>query len=376
MGIQVSASRTDLFLACPRPFDPEIEPDSREDEDTSKADYGSAVHELVTDQKSSTDEVLAKWGISTEESLLAVAHASRAIKYLKSWLAGENPFKLKFKIVRVETPLATYLGDSGEVETRESKFDPETHHYDLDENEIGGTPDWVLVSLPEKGKGKKVQPEIRLVLDLKTGDFHSNEFASPSKMGQMRTLALQTGATHVGIFYSARTGGSDALYVDPISDEALGDHHLTMRGAQALVGSGFMRPDPTRQCRYCPVRGSCSATVGEVVRETSALVKRLDGSGALRLEQSIDRGAFHQIWSNMEKLAKIVRDQTREEVREGAVIERPDGKVLTLSEVRRESLSMTSIREALGKAAGDEEIERLRKLGAVKEVCFEELRAK
>jgi Protein of unknown function (DUF2800) len=372
MGLSVSASVTDLLLQCQRPFAPDTE---IEKDVGDAANYGSAFAELVADALTGADKkrqygpeaVAEKWDIAKEAEALE-AHAVRAVVFLKKWIAGDNPLKTKLKIVLAETPMATYLGPKGEVVTWEAKLDLETHTYDLDENEIGGTPDLLL---------KSADGKIHLVIDHKSGqdrDLSEAEFANPSTMGQLRTLGLMTSATHVGVFFSPRGRAQDDLYVDPISAKELAEHHAALRTAMARIGDGYLRPG--KQCRYCDARPSCPANYGEMVTATAKSVTAMTKLNLGSLSESVDRGVFTHTWRNLEKMAKIARDMIKEEVREGARWEEPDGKVLTLTEVKRESLSMTSIREALGKPAGDAEIERLRKLGAVKEVIFEELRAK
>jgi hypothetical protein len=373
-GLQTSASNTDLLLGCSRPFDPAVELDDREA--TVEMRYGSAFAEIMAMRSrlklptpNEYEDVLKRWGLfGTEDHDRLVGHTLRAWKYLKGWIDGDNPLKTKFKVVRVETPMATYLGASGKklvTTTRETKLDLETHTYDLDEGEIGGTPDRTLASADQK---------IRIIMDDKSGEDRAMVYANPSAMGQLRTLALQTDATHVAVFHSPRSGGSDSIYLDPISPKQLADHHAALRLAMSRIGDGSLRPG--KWCSYCPARGSCPANYGEMVTATTKSIVALSGMGLGSLSETVDRGVFTHTWRNLEKMAKIARDLIKEEVRAGAVYDEPDGRTLQLVEVKRESLSMTSLREALGKKAGDEEIERLRKLGAVKEVVYEELRAR
>jgi len=91
---------------------------------------------------------------------------------------------------------------------------------------------------------------------------------------------------------------------------------------------------------------------------------------------AIDKGHFHLLLSEFDKLQKQARAQLREEVRGGAIIERPDGKVLELVMKNVERLSKKSIIEAYGKVRGEEVLQRLRDDGALSEVPQEELRAK
>jgi hypothetical protein len=383
MGSQISASNTDLFLGCQRPFDPEVELDEREA--TPEMRYGSAfalimarASELLALPKGvssqgfatlvSASDVAHKFNVDRETAVKLAEHTLRAWKYLKGWIDSDNPLNIKFKIARVETPMATFLSIQGNklvTTTRESKIDLESHTYDLDENEIGGTPDRTLASADGK---------IRIVMDDKTGEDRALVYANPVEMGQLRTLALQTDATHVAVFHSPKSGGSDSIYLDPISPKVLAEHHAALRLAMSRVGDGSLRPGP--HCKYCPARSSCPANYGEMVTATAKSVSALTKINLGSLSETVDRGVFTHTWRNLEKMAKIARDLIKEEVAGGAVYEEPDGKILTLVTQKRESLSMTSIRDALGKPAGDAEIERLRKLGAIKAVEYTELRAK
>jgi hypothetical protein len=374
MGSQISASNTDLFLGCQRPFDPEVELDDREVGDA--ANYGSAFAELIAKglQKQAVNpkKIVEQWEIDNEESLVLFAHAARATTFLKKWIAGENSLGIKFRIAKVETPMATRIDVSGAgkllTETRETKLDLESHVYDLDNNEIGGTPDLCLKSLDGR---------VRVVIDHKSGqdrDLGEAEFANPAEMGQLRTLGLMTDATHVGVFFSPRGREQDDLYLDPIGPKVLAEHHAALRLALSRVGDGSLRPGS--HCKYCPARGSCPANYGEMVTATAKSVSALTKINLGSLSETVDRGVFTHTWRNLEKMAKIARDLIKEEVADGAIYEEPDGKILTLVTQKRESLSMTSIRDALGKPAGDAEIERLRKLGAIKAVEYTELRTK
>jgi PD-(D/E)XK nuclease superfamily protein len=372
VGSQISASNTDLFLGCQRPFDPEVELDERDS--TPEMNYGSAFAETMATyatKSAGAKEALAiaeKWKLGDEDLDRFTGHTIRAWNYLRNWLTGDNPLKRKFKIVRVETPMATHLSEQkGKLVTvtRETKLDLESHHYDLDEGEIGGTPDRTLVSADGK---------VKIVMDDKTGEDRQGFYANPSGMGQLRTLALQTDATHVAVFHSPRSGGSDSIYLDPMPTKELASHHSALRLAMSRVGDGSLRPGP--HCKYCPARGSCPANYGEMVTATAKSVSALTKVNLGSLSETVDRGVFTHTWRNLEKMAKIARDLIKEEVREGALYEEPfGGGTLKLLPKSKREISLKSIREALGEKAGAEEIERLTKIGAVRTIEWEELRA-
>ena len=169
-------------------------------------------------------------------------------------------------------------------------------------------------------------------------------------------------------------GGSDSIYLDPISPKDLAKHHAALRFAMSRVGDGNLRPG--QWCKYCPARSNCPANYGEMVTATTKSVAALAKVNLGSLSETVDRGVFTHTWRNLEKMAKIARDLIKEEVRAGAVYEEPGGGVLKLVQKKRENISLTSIREALGKKAGEEEIERLRKLGAIKVIEWEEMNSR
>lgn len=60
-------------------------------------------------------------------------------------------------------------------------------------------------------------------------------------------------------------------------------------------------------------------------------------------------------------------------MKSGAVIETREGKVLAIQTQNYETLSKKSVLEALGKVAGEKELARLRKKGAIREATREML---
>jgi hypothetical protein len=136
MGLQVTASQTDLFLNCQRPFDPAVELDEREFHEG--AAYGTRGHKAVA-------ELLRGKEVSDPE---LKAHAIRSVKAIEANYPG-------YTKADIEVPLATEIDtyyEEIDIETRYADFTEEGHHYDLRPKEIGGTPDLVLTNLT---KGKK-----------------------------------------------------------------------------------------------------------------------------------------------------------------------------------------------------------------------------
>jgi hypothetical protein len=242
-------------------------------------------------------------------------------------------------------------------ETMPTRFDVETHTYHLAPSQMGGTSDIVLSNWDQ-----------RLVADYKTGE--GKDFSNP-KTGQMLTLAIAEDAAEIAIVHSPRAG-IPVVYAAPVTTDEKEAHRKKLRIALQKIGDGSLRPGP--ECKYCPARLGCPAHYEELARKTWALVKTLAPLPVSQIE--VDLGRFHQLWPGLERLAKVVREDIRERVKAGEVIERPDGKTLAVNTVTREVLSKTSILEAMGKKRGEKMLESLRQAGAITTTTYEELRAK
>ena len=352
---QVTASRIYLLLECSRPFDPNVE--TVREEPTEAMRYGSAFHEVLELNAGPKDvrAIAKKWGIDATE---LAQHATRALLYLKKWMAGDNIWGETFRAVFKEQHLATRVSvDAQRVDSRECDFDAETHHYDLQPGEFGGTSDLVVRSSART-----------IVVDYKTGDF--GEFHTPSKIPQMLALALQHHADGVAILHTPR-GAMPVMHAETVSGEELGRFVERFELARFRIGDGSLRPGPW--CTRCPARESCPAKDGELLTRASSLIKHTISRE--ELGKPVDKGAFHMFLGELARLEKRAREVLKADVKAGEVIARPDGKVLVIREKTVESLSKSSIVEALGKAKGEKEIERLRKLGCVRSDTREELHA-
>jgi hypothetical protein len=362
--LQITASKVGLLLECQRPFDPEVELDP--EEIGEGALYGTEFHRLMARMREGhRDAVVGQMG----------PHLKAAWECLQKWLGGDNEWG-KFEIVSGEQPLASRFLPAGRahlVFSRHCDFQEEGHHYDLKPGEIGGTPDL----LARRVKVAKNDPigdstifDIFAVIDYKTGSYE--DYSNP-KTPQMLTLALQTGADIVAILHTP-PGGLPVVYARQVTREELIAHAKRIQKARHRIGDGSMRPGG--YCRWCPAKGSCPTQVGELIQKTTALAEAAIGRAGISADTMPDLGRFLPMATELEKLLKVARDFAKEEVRNGAVIERADGKVYTLQTVTRESLSKSSVVEALGKTAGEKEIDRLRELGVIKTTTYEELRAK
>ena len=347
MGKQITASNTALFLQCQRPFDPDtpIDPDDR---DKSAADYGTKLHKALEER------IQGRPYHCPDESFHQ--HSAEALERLKSWMA-KSPWG-SLEVEAAEIPYATRIVTPKKIVSRICDFDESTHTYALREKEFGGTFDLLLRT--RKGK--------RVVLDIKTG-LHG-EFSDPSLVPQMRTLALQTGAVGVAVLHTPQ-GLPPVVYANDINSKELADHAGKLHLQMSRVGDGSLRPGP--ECKYCPAASSCPAKQGEVLAATGALVK---ASGQAITRGRISRGELHLLLSNIDNLKSRVMAELKEQVRDGALIERPDGKVLELVKFDRESLSKSSVVRALGKLEGEKVLDMLREKGCIETFEVEQLRAK
>lgn len=373
---QVTASKVGLLLQCGRPFSEGV---ALENHQTPKAAYGSAFHACadlrIRGLKYDTEAICAKWGVP--EVLEVAAHVENAMEVLEKWLAGANPFGERFRVVDTEKHLATQLrkprGASLQVKSRSCDFDEETHHYDLRPGEIGGTYDLLLASDPlwKASKGQTQTPEgqvaiglggsprvWRVVLDYKTGDW--GDFSSPAKLAQMKTLALQTGADIVAILHAPRDLPA-VVYAEELTLLEVSQFARELRKAKTRIDDGSLRPGP--ECQFCPAKESCPAKDGELLKRAGGIVRAASGVSLETLRTPEELGRFHQMMGDVEKLVKRAKDEIKDLVAQGEIIERPDGKTLVLEDHEYETLSKTSVTDALGKAKGEKFLDGLRKKG-------------
>lgn len=351
MANQVTASRVALLLECTRPFDPAIEHDEREETEAMR--YGSCVHEILEGFAKGgpalppeMQKVAKRWNVE-----LDVEHPLTAWKALQKWMTKKgNPYGESFEIIGTEQSLK--MARIGVP----CAFDKESHTYGLEPGEWGGTYDLLLQSAQRK-----------VVLDTKTGNW--GNFTRPAAMAQMLALALLTDADAVAILHTPRDA-APVIYCEDVSTMQLAGFEGRLDMARERIGDGSMRPGD--HCLRCPARGSCPTQDSNLLRQSGALIKAANTT----LERGpVEPGAMHMFLQEFDRLAKRAREELRDLVRSGAVVERPDGKVLEMRRVEYETLSKTSVVAGLGKQKGEAMLDKLRKLGCVKSGEREELRA-
>jgi hypothetical protein len=386
MGLQPSASRTALLLACPRPFDPALEADP--DEPGEPARYGSAFHqvaaaclkskkplETTTAYARAVDAAARRYEVRGASAELA-GHVKSSVKVLRNWLARE-----KLVVVEVETAYAVKPLARGGWVGRVLPPHDEDHRYAIEPGELPGTVDLIATSA---NRSRVV------VIDHKTGSGDTDGFARPAAIPQMRTLGL-TGAVEVGpkdvedvevgIFHADRRG-LPIVYVEPYDPADQATHATELHRALGQIGQGFLRPGP--HCARCPARLTCPAHAADLLAEGTAALVRSANTLAVEpisptalyvtlaeapLSRSLEEraGALYDLLKKFRALEKAGSEEIRRLVRSGMVIETRDGGALAIQTQRYETLSKKSVIEALGKIAGEKELARLRKKGAIRE---------
>lgn len=395
MSHQVSASQTDLVLQCPRPFEEDTE--ITQDDPGEPALWGRAFHEQLLNRmidSGAMTPIAIQQAPTAKRTLLEILDRHRlprhlkdelhtgtlaAAKKLSGFLGGDNPWKVKLRVIAAELPVAIFLDrQSGQATIREAKFDEAAHSYSLPESDaanedpalwIGGTPDYVLADrLPNSGGG------ITIVLDVKTGDGRHADYVNPESLGQLLTLAAAFQANAVATLHAPRNSPHPStIHPTDVTREELQAHVRRLCDAISIIGSGFMRTGP--KCRWCPARDSCPTQIADRLQKTKALMIAAGGLVA-PLKGDVDRGAFIEGSRKLEKLFDEARDEIKEAIRAGDVVESQGGKVFEIVARERRGISLKSIETALGRKRGADEIRRLEMLGCIVPIKYEELKAR
>lgn len=392
MGVQPSASKTEVLLVCPRPFDAatEIEPD----EPGEPARYGSAFHAILSAclhspkkkplEKNAAaftravKKAAAEYEVKDLASELA-GHVKSSVRVFRNWLAKE-----KLEIVEIERAYAICPTPDGYWTVRRIEAHDEDHHYEISPGEVPGTVDLIVMSRDKKRV---------VVVDHKTGFFESwfiaddsVRFALPTTVAQMRTLGLVaamggTPRVEVAIFHADR-GGLPIVYAEPYELEAQQQHARELYAALALVDRGFLRSGEF--CKRCPARAGCPAGAADLLVESAAVlvtaantvaIEPVDPRALYALPTeptdpevlAMRAGALYDMLKRFRELDKAAATEIKRLVRGGAIIETKDGKTLAIQTQIYETLSKKSVIEALGKVAGEKELVRLRKKGVIRE---------
>jgi hypothetical protein len=398
MNLQPSASKTGVFLLCQRPFDPGTQ--AEPDEPGEPALYGSAFHQIIgaclrtgwrgtkkaplestAEYARTVDRAAKRYDMKDARAELA-GHVKGSVKVLRNWLVRE-----KLEVSEIERAYGIRPTADGTWKARLIKPHNENHVYDVAPDEMPGTVD--LIATNENRKRT-------VVMDHKTGLFEdwfgnddSVKFARPTTVAQLRTLGLVGSALHgeVSIFHADRRG-LPMVYSEPYEVSEQQQHAKELHGAFSRVGKGFLRPG--EYCKRCPARAGCPASAAHLLVESAAVL--VEAANKVSLEPidpnafcvlPVDpppagmiearAGALYDMLKRFRELEKAAVTELKRLVRAGAVIETREGKVLAIQTQTYETLSKKSVIEALGKVAGEKELARLRKKGAIREATREML---
>lgn len=378
MGLQPTASKTSLLLQCGYPFDPKREI-VKEEDPGDPARYGSAFHALMayvvmggpfsgTRWEKRVASEARKWGVRADE---LAPHVQAARKVLVKWLHGRNPFGVTFHKPGQVTVEQSRAWDVYGGTSRDAHLDEESHTYDLNATEMGGTSDYESNSWPGHP----------LILDYKTGSAAPDRWAHPERVSQLRTLAVMSPSSTpraepiLAILHADRRG-LPVIYADRCSAKTLTQHREALRKAFDRIGDGSLRPGP--ECPTCPAASVCPARNADILQQAATVVSAsLTAVPRGSLATAKDVGKLYSLIRRLEPLIKKGRDEIRAWVRDhgAGAAEDDQGRSLVLQEQAFETLSKSSIVAALGKVKGEKEIERLRKLGALRESSREVLKA-
>lgn len=372
-ALQPSASRTDLLLACQRPFGPDLEIEPEEPHEPSR--YGSAFHRILASllrakrepvgdfYANTVDRAAEEYDVRAAREELA-GHAKSSLKVLKNWLQREE-----LEVVEVEQAYAVDPHASSIVGRKIPPHD-EDHRYDCDPYELPGT-----VDLVARGRKRTV------VLDHKTG--MDKGFAKPASIAQMKTLGLIDPDAELAIFHADRRG-LPIVYAEEYERADRKEHAKAVATALGRIGDGYLHPGPL--CKDCPAYVGCPAHSADLLAESTAQLvaaanvfadepvdpKKMLVSPANGSTLETRASALYDLLKRFRALNEAGMEEIKRLVREGRVIETRGGP-LVLQKQTFETLSKKSVVEALGKVAGERELKRLRGKGAIRESTREML---
>jgi hypothetical protein len=381
MGLQPTASNTELLLGCQRPFDPALELPPRES--SAKSNYGSAFHEAIAVELAELDSIgraagqrtydlaaiLDHWQVRVHVSDFK-QHLEEAIAFLHRWMRGENPFGLRWQVADTEKSYAYH--PRKDAVRPALPPDEENHIYpDLRPGEVGMTVDLELIAVGGAGD--------RCALDYKTGWV--SKHASAAEVPQLKTIGLALKSKYVAAMETPRSG-LPAIYAEELYVDDREKHRKELVRKMRRIGDGSLTPAKER-CRYCHARSTCAAADHDLLVDSVAIVEAMGGvierqdSGGNGLVAADIVGKLHLLFSRYDQLRERGRQEIRRFVEEhpDLIVVRPDGKMLEIVPKAVERISKTAILRAMGKIAGEKELERLREFGALESKVQMELRA-
>lgn len=390
VGLQPSASRSDILIECSFPFGKE----STWEVPSEPARYGSAFHALmallstarvrgekVQVHPSAGMKIAKKYGLPLAYDELKT-HARASEQYWHDWLGGKNEFKLSFEaerkasVVFIEKAIALFPLQGGRLI---APHDDDHRYHGLQEGELAGTLDHAQVH------GKRRLPV--LVNDHKTGD--TEDFSRPTDKAQLLTLAAgmmrlaKQEEAIVSVLHSRRRG-LPKVYAEKVKLSELKRYERRLQTGLSRIGDGTMKPG--KWCKWCPWKDACPAHNGRLLESAGDVLTGLTAAGGALSKQGLaandlsiikapagelsrDRklGLLYSIVKKAETLAERARAEIRTEMQNDPTClpVTPEGVYLTLRAYEREVLSKGNIILAYGQLKGEAMLEKLRNDGAI-----------
>ena len=260
MGLQPSASKTALLLACQRPFAEDVAADTTFA--TEPMRYGSAFHEveallLLKVLKKAEGALYTKAVEDAAKKYDVAPHTRELVEHVRAYHAFLSAWLLRHGWTRVVEVETSYAIDPARLEVRKiAEPSAEEHKYaDLRVGEVAGTVDLIA----EDPEGKRT-----LVLDHKTG-FVDAGFSEPARIPQMKTLGLTVNPVaydriELAIGHADRQGLPN-VHSDVYDPRDAGAHRKDLDVALGRIGDGSLRPNEF--CPRCPAAPTCPARAAD-----------------------------------------------------------------------------------------------------------------
>lgn len=366
MKLQPTASRSEVLTHCSY----WVGKDVPREETSQAAEYGSAFHsamaELLMNAEPDYASIASQYGLNSSIQDELQGHVSEAFLELNTWLKN-NWLKIDFSKGDRFVEKAMCLGDNTAGWIRSPD---ENHVYThLEDGDVAGTADLIINT-----------KDYILVLDHKTG---ADDFSSPSKIEQLLTLGaaawiiLGFHKKLVLAVLAASRKGITRVYAEKVDPKITEDHIATLEDSMKQVNTGYMRPGAW--CSRCPGRSVCPAYGGQLTRGGVEVLQALTASGSptaaivpgnsndLTMPRERRLGLLYEVVQQSEKMTKQARDEIRREMQETGILPETSKGYLNLRSHMRESVSKSSILEAMGKLKGEKILNELREAGAVKQ---------
>ena len=368
MGLQPSASKTALLLACQRPFAEDVATDTTFA--TEPMRYGSAFHEveallLLKVLKKAEGALYTKAVEDAAKKYDVAPHTRELVEHVRAYHAFLSAWLLRHGWTRVVEVETSYAMNPARLEVRKiAEPSAEEHKYaDLRVGEVAGTVNLIA----EDAEGKRA-----LVLDHKTG-FVDAGFSEPARIPQMKTLGLdreprgvRSHRTRHRARRPARAPERALRRVRPArrrsapkgSRRRAGSYRRWESPAERVLSEVSGRADMS-----CEGSGLLSGANAALATLTTS--QGIEPGGHADLPEGIRDGRLYALIRQFRKLDEAATAEIKRKIKAGVLIELPTGETLGIQTQEYETLSKSTIIRALGKLEGERLIVSLRKRGVV-----------